>query len=315
MDSAGLELIKRNTVEIVEEKELIELFDRKKHPVTYCGYETSGPVHLGHLVTITKLMDLMKVGCKVKVLFADWHTYLNRKGEWDFIHEQAKAWQETFKKAGLSDAEFVLGSSFQRNLNYFDDLLKMSLDTTLQRALRSMQEIARDIEHAKVSQIIYPFMQVEDIKALGVEIAQAGIEQRKIHMLARELLPLLNYRAPVCVHSPLIPSLQKSGKMSSSVPESHIALNDPPEVIQKKVAKAYCPEALTEDNPIFAIAQLLILPRVGKLEVRRPAKHGGDITISSYDELNTLYLSKGLHPQDLKTAVAQALVEDLSIFR
>ena len=31
---------------------------KKKNPVVYCGYEPSGPLHLGHMVTITKLKDL-----------------------------------------------------------------------------------------------------------------------------------------------------------------------------------------------------------------------------------------------------------------
>ena len=44
-------LIKRNTVEIVTEAELEKLLKEKKQPITYCGYEPSGPIHLGHLVT------------------------------------------------------------------------------------------------------------------------------------------------------------------------------------------------------------------------------------------------------------------------
>ena len=43
-------------------------------------FETSGDVHLGHLVTMSKLKDMEKAGFKVKVLFADWHTGLTGKG-------------------------------------------------------------------------------------------------------------------------------------------------------------------------------------------------------------------------------------------
>ena len=52
-----IELIKRNSVEIINEDKLRDILKLKK-PVTYCGYEPSGGIHLGHLVTITKLMDL-----------------------------------------------------------------------------------------------------------------------------------------------------------------------------------------------------------------------------------------------------------------
>ena len=65
-----LELIKRNTEEVINEKDIPELLKKKK-PVAYCGYETSGPITLGHLVTITKLLDLQKAGFHIKVLFAE----------------------------------------------------------------------------------------------------------------------------------------------------------------------------------------------------------------------------------------------------
>src|SRR3989344_1773062 len=117
-----LELIKRNTEEIINEKDIKSVL-KKSSPVTYCGYETSGEIHLGHLVTITKLLDLQEAGCKVKILFADWHTWLNRKGDWEFIHNQVNLWKKSFKSTGLDKATFVLGSSFERKINYVDDVL------------------------------------------------------------------------------------------------------------------------------------------------------------------------------------------------
>ena len=76
-----LELIKRNVSEIVTEEQLVNLLKNKKSPIVYCGYEPNGPMHLGHFVTITKLLDLSKVGFKVKILLADIHALLNRKGQ------------------------------------------------------------------------------------------------------------------------------------------------------------------------------------------------------------------------------------------
>ena len=50
-----LELIKRNTEEIITEDDLRKVLKEKKKPIVYCGYEPSGPMHLGHFVTITKI--------------------------------------------------------------------------------------------------------------------------------------------------------------------------------------------------------------------------------------------------------------------
>src|SRR3990167_8424857 len=201
-----LELIKRNSTEIIGEDKINGVL-KLKNPVTYCGYETSGPIHLGHLVTITKLLDLQKAGFHIKVLFADWHTYLNQKGDWDFIKKQTDIWKKGFKEVGLN-AEFILGSSFQRKPEYMDDVLRLATKTTLNRGLRSMQKVARDIENAKISQVIYPLMQIADIKHLRIDLVQSGIEQRKIHALGIELFPMINYKIPVFIHTPLISSLK-----------------------------------------------------------------------------------------------------------
>ena len=54
-------LATRNTVEVVTRDELVGLLEKPVKRV-YAGYEPSGEIHLGHLVTINKLMDLQKAG-------------------------------------------------------------------------------------------------------------------------------------------------------------------------------------------------------------------------------------------------------------
>ncbi len=312
------ELITRNATEVIN-KELLDEVINKKEPITYCGYETSGEVHLGHLVTITKLMDLEKAGFKVKVLFADWHTWLNQKGDWKWVEEQVKTWKQAFIASGLINPEFVLGTSFQRDLKYVDELFSLSQKTTLNRSLRSMQQVARDIEHAHVSQVLYPLMQILDIKYLEVDLVHSGIEQRKIHMLGQEVLDKeLKYKKPVFVHTPLIPALQgpNAGKMSSSDNNTLISVRDTEESIKKKLGKAYCPEKDIKENPVLMIAQLVIFPRlVGKaFLIQRPEKFGGNLEYHSYEALEKAF-ADDLHPLDLKNAVAKYLTEILKPIR
>lgn len=302
-----LELIRSNTVEVLMTGELKKLIEKKEKPVSYCGYEVSGEVHIGHLVTARKLLDTKKAGFKVKVLLADYHTYLNKKGSWDEIHELAKLWKKIFISFGFTSSEFVLGSSFQKKPEYIENILEMSTKSTINRALRSMQEVARDIDNAKVSQVIYPFMQVEDIKSLGVDVAVAGLDQRKIHVLARELLPTLGYKSPVCVHTPLI-SL-KDEKMSSSKPDTMISVRDSPEDIKRKVNKAYASPEITDNNSAFDMARLLILPSFPKFKIERDKKFGGDVVFTSVQELEKTYKSGKLHPMDLKNGVAEYLIK------
>src|SRR3989338_6600719 len=95
-----LELIKRNTVEIISEEELKELLRKNKKPVVYCGYEPSGNIHLGHFVTLSKILDFEKSGFKGKILLADVHAMLNRKADEKQIKKEIQTWKKTIKAIG-----------------------------------------------------------------------------------------------------------------------------------------------------------------------------------------------------------------------
>ena len=308
------ELINRNTVEIVTEIDLKKLLEKKKKPVVYCGYEPSGPLHLGHFVTIIKLMDFVKAGFKVKVLLADVHAFLNRKGKEEDIEKEVNAWKKTIKAIGL-DAEIVLGSSFQFRKDYVLDVIKLAQDSTINRGLRSMQEIARDIKHATISQLWYPLMQVVDIKHLGVDVALGGIEQRKVHMIGKDMSKVIDYDF-VALHTPLITSLRGSGqKMSSSIPGTMISVTDSKEEIKKILKNAYCPIKVVKQNPILEITELIIFPRVDKFIIKRDKKFGGNLVLSNYKKLEELFKKGKLHPLDLKNAVIEYLEEIIAPIR
>ncbi|PKP54415.1 MAG: tyrosine--tRNA ligase [Candidatus Altiarchaeales archaeon HGW-Altiarchaeales-3] len=309
-------LVKRNLTEIITEEEFNNLLKEKKQPVTYCGYETSGPVHIGTMVAINKQVDFQDAGFLVKVLFADVHTHLNKKGSEEWIENMVEYWKNCFIALGLDKAEFVRGMDFEFDKNYVHDVLELGLHTTLNRARRSMQDVARDLEHASVSQMIYPIMQIADIKALGVDIAHGGMEQRKIHALAREVLPWIDYKKPVCVHTPLLCSLQGPGsKMSSSKPETMISVADSPEEIKKKIRHAFCPPAEIEGNPVIEMCKYLIFTKYDSMKISRPEKFGWDIIFNSYSELEEKYLAGALHPMDLKSGVSENIIKILEPVR
>jgi tyrosyl-tRNA synthetase (EC 6.1.1.1) len=201
-------LVTRNTVEIITDDELRALLKADTKRV-YAGYEPSGEIHLGHLVTINKLMDLTKAGFEVVVLLADLHAFLNRKGTMEEVRQLADYNRRCFEGLGLTDAEYVLGSTLQLDPDYQLMMLRLSQQITLNRARRSMDEVGRQMEAPTVSQMIYPIMQMVDIVKLGVQAAVGGIDQRKIHMLAREHLANVGYQSPVCIHTP---NLERPGR-------------------------------------------------------------------------------------------------------
>ena len=301
-----IDLIKRNTSEIIGENK-IENFMKKG--VVYCGYECSGEIHLGHLVTILKLLDMQKAGIKVKILLADWHTWLNQKGDWDFVNKQVMQWEKGFKAMGLK-AEIVKGTSFQKKPEYTEDLLRMALKVTVNRGIRAMQQVARNIENVKISQMIYPLMQIEDVKKLGVNFVVAGSDQRKIYMLGLDVGKEVNLQEAVYLYTPLIPSLKGAeGKMSSSVEGSLISIKDSKEIINKKIQGAYCKQGKVGDNPILAIARLVVFPKFENVIIKRDEKFGGNLSFENYENLETAFESGEVHALDLKNSVADYLEE------
>jgi tyrosyl-tRNA synthetase len=299
------ERVTRNTVEVVTDDDLRTLLAQPQKKV-YAGYEPSGEIHLGHLVTINKLVDLQAAGFEVTVLLADLHAFLNRKGTMEKVRELADYNKRCFEGLGLKNVKYVLGSDLQLNREYELLLLQLSQQITLNRATRSMDEVGRQMDHPTVSQMIYPIMQMADIAMLGVDAAVGGIDQRKIHMLAREHLINFGYKAPVCIHTPILNGLD--GKKMSSSQSNYISIADTEEDILKKCQKAFCPPEIPE-NPILQIFQYHIFPRLATVTIKRPEKFGGDRTFSDYKELESSYGSGEVHPLDLKKSCGQSLVE------
>jgi tyrosyl-tRNA synthetase len=299
------ERVTRNTVEIVTEDDLRSLLNKPTKKV-YAGYEPSGEIHLGHLVTVNKLVDLQAAGFEVVVLLADVHAFLNRKGTMEKVKELADYNRRCFEGLGLKNVQYVLGSDLQLNRDYELLVLQLSQQITLNRATRSMDEVGRQMDHPTVSQMIYPIMQMADIAMLGADAAVGGIDQRKIHMLAREHLVNFGYAAPVCIHTPILNGID--GKKMSSSQGNFISVADTEEEIKKKCQKAFCPPEIPE-NPILQIFQHHLFPRLPEITIKRPEKFGGDRTFSSYIDLETAYGKGEVHAMDLKKTCGDSLIE------
>ena len=107
---------------------------------------------------------------------------------------------------------------------------------------------------------------------------------------------------------------QSELKMSKSDPDSGIYLHDGEDDIRRKIKKAWCPEGVP-DNPVIEICKMIIFPQGRSLEIKRPEKWGGDLSISDYETLRKLFIKKELHPADLKKAVANEMAAILDKFR
>ncbi|MFP8951903.1 tyrosine--tRNA ligase [Natrialbaceae archaeon A-arb3/5] len=308
------DLITRNAEEVVTDEEVRELAADPEGKRAYVGYEPSGVLHLGHLLTANKLIDLQDAGMEVVVLLADVHAYLNGKGSFDEIRDTAEQMKAQFVAYGLEEdkTEFVYGSEFQLDESYTLDLHELELATTMNRAQRAMAELQSG-ETAKVSHLVYPLMQCLDIEYLDLDLAVGGLDQRKVHMLAREELPELEYEARPCLHTPIVADLTSGeGKMSSSEGVT-ISMEDSTAELEEKVNSAFCPPTRDPEddleNPVLELFEYHVFPRFEAITVERPEQYGGDLTYEEYDTLAEDLESGELHPADAKGTLASYLDE------
>lgn len=309
-------LVKRNTQEIVQESELKELLKKKKSPVVYWGTAVTGKPSLAYFFPLLKLSDFIKAGFKVKVLLADLHGALDGT-PWTILEKRYDYYEEAitqiFKALGtdLKKIEFVKGSEFQLKPEYGYDILKMASMNSVNDCKRAAAEVVKMGENPALGGLIYPIMQSLDEHYLDVDVQFGGLDQRKILMFARENLPKIGWERRVEVMNPMIPGLVGK-KMSSSDPRTKIDLNDDGEEIKQKTNKADMIEG-NPDNGVMAFLKYVIMvlkeDNNEKFLVQRDEKWGGNLEYSNYSEIEKDFVSKKLHPMDLKNAVAEEIVK------
>jgi tyrosyl-tRNA synthetase len=313
-----LERLIANTEEVITIEELKTVLN-KPNPKAYIGFEPSGVVHLGWKICTNKIKDFLACGFDFTVLLADWHAYINDKlgGDLEKIKLCGRYMEDCFAAMGVdtSKVRFVYTSNYVNDAKYWELVLKTSKATSVARVKRAMDIMGRGEEEAEkdLSKLFYPAMQVSDIFYLQLDVAYGGTDQRHAHMLARDVAKKIGRTAPVAIHTPLLTSLQADGrmnpieaKMSKSKPETMISIHDLPDMVKKKLSKAYCPEKQIDGNPVLEICKFVIFPDIeGKtFLIERPEKFGGNLQFTTYEELATAFAA-GLHPLDLKNATAQ----------
>lgn len=340
-------LIERNTAEILGADELRPLLDSGMPLQHYIGFEISGKAHLGTgLLSMAKVRDLTAAGVRCRVFLADWHTWINDKlgGDRQLIKRIASGYFAEALKASLlcvdgdpAALEVVLASDlYDEHPDYWATMIDVSKNTSLARMQRSITILGRqEGEGVDFAKLIYPAMQAADIFAQGVHIAHAGMDQRKAHVIARDVAMQMRVSPlrgpdgatlkPIALHHPLLLGLRRppvwpvpqadvrdvfaSMKMSKSDPGSAVFVHDSPDEIRDKIRRAFCPPQEVAFNPILDwIDKILFRIAGGPVHIDRTPQNGGPVTFERYEDLADAYASGALHPMDAKAALSERLI-------
>lgn len=319
------DLITKNLQEVVGEDDLKKILTKRDLKV-YWGTAPTGNPHLGYFVPMYKIAELLKAGCEVTILFADIHAYLdNMKSSWEHLEAKTKYYEFLIKEmlktveVPLDKLRFVKGSDFQLSKKYTLDMYKLTAMITSKGAQHAGADVVKQSESPKLSGLLYPLLQALDEEHLEIDAQFGGVDQRKIFMFARDYLPKIGYKKRVHLMNPLVPGLGKSGKMSSSEPESKIDFLDTDKQIRKKINKAFSEEGIIEGNGLLAMLKYVIFSKLNhdkrEFVIDRPEQYGGKISFKTYNEVETAFASKTLASVDLKQGIAEELIRFITPLR
>lgn len=181
----------------------------------FWGTATTGRPHAAYFVPANKIAQFLRAGCKVKVLLADLHGFLDAdKAPEATLEYRAQYYGRVigaFLRAvgvEVDNLQFVRGSSYQLTPSFSRDLLRLSKRISVHDAVKASSEIVKTMGEPSMAEVIYSMMQLLDEEYLGVDAQFGGIDQRKTFVLADDTITkALGFKARAHLMNPIVPGL------------------------------------------------------------------------------------------------------------
>jgi tyrosyl-tRNA synthetase len=233
---------------------------------------------------VINVNKMTKAGCIFKFWVADWFAQLNNKmgGDLSKIQTVGKYMIEIWKAVGMdmNRVQFVWTSEEinKRAGEYWPLVLDIARRNNLPRIKRCCQIMGRnDEDELSAAQIFYPCMQCADIFFLKADICQLGMDQRKVNVLAREYCAKTKRKLkPIILSHHMMPGLlEGQEKMSKSISNSAIFMEDEESEVEAKIKNGFCPFQVVKGNPIIEYTTYIVIPYFGEFVVERGEQNGG----------------------------------------
>jgi tyrosyl-tRNA synthetase len=241
-----IELIKKNTVEIIPEegleKKLKRSFDSKKPLIVKLGCDPSRPdLHIGHSVVLQKLRDFQDLGHKAVLIIGDFTGMIgdpsgkNKTRPPLSLEETRKNGQSYYEQASkiLSEKnlEIKYNSEWLDKMS-FKDVIKLASNYTVARILeRDDFEIRMEKdEPISMHELLYPLSQAMDSVAIKSDVELGGTDQKFNLLVGRDIQQAYGQEPQVIVTTELLEGTDGKEKMSKSL-DNAICFNDSPKDI------------------------------------------------------------------------------------
>ncbi|MGO9614200.1 MAG: tyrosine--tRNA ligase [Dissulfurispiraceae bacterium] len=239
-----LEIIKRGTVEVLLEKELLLKLEKsyiEDRPMRIkAGFDPTAPdIHLGHTVLLEKMRQFQELGHQVTFLIGDFTGMIGDptgKSETrkpltreDILRNAETYKDQVFKILDPDKTQVRFNSEWLGTMTAVE-LIKLEATQTVARMLEREDFKQRFLNQSPIGihEFIYPLLQGYDSVALQADVELGGTDQKFNLLMGRELQKTYGHDRQVLVIMPLLEGLDGVKKMSKSL-GNYVGIFDPPQ--------------------------------------------------------------------------------------
>jgi len=294
-----MEIIKRGTVEIIPEDELIQKLKRSqttgKPLCIKLGLDPTAPdIHLGHTVVLQKMRQFQELGHKVTIILGDFTARIgDPTGKIEtrpqLSDEEVKAnaltyERQVFKILDPSKTKMVFNSQWLAPLT-FVQIIELASKYTVARMLERDDFSRRFKEGLPIGihEFFYPLMQGYDSVALKADIEVGGTDQKFNLLMGRTLQKEYGLEPQIAVMMPILEGLDGVQKMSKST-GNYIGIDELPREMYGKT---------------MSIPDELMLRY---FELITP------VSLEDLQEISAGLAKGSLHPRDAKMRLAREII-------
>lgn len=319
-----MDLIKRGSVEIIPEEELIQKLEKslkENKPLNIkLGCDPTRPdLHLGHSVVLRKLAQFQQLGHQAILIIGDFTGMIGdpsgrNSSRPPLSFEEARAnGQSYFEQASKilhpEKTKIVHNSEWLGKMS-FEDVIKLSSKYTVARMLERDDFTKRFKGGIPISmhEVLYPLAQAMDSVAIQSDVELGGTDQKFNLLVGRDIQREFGVAPQVILTMPLLVGTDGTEKMSKSY-DNYIGINEAAKEIYGKTLSI--PDSLiytyfelatnVTNEELISIKENLSNEQVNPRDVKRSLArklvemyHSKDDAVNAETEFDNIFVKKGL---------------------
>ncbi len=292
-----LKLIKKGTIEIISEEELLKKLKENRPLIVKAGFDPTAPdLHLGHTVLLQKLRTFQQLGHTIFFIIGDFTAMIGDPSGRDKtrpplskeqVLENAKTYKEqVFKVLDPEKTVVIFNSEWLGKLSA-EDIVKLTAKYTVARMLEREDFKNRFKENVPISihEFLYPLFQAYDSVAIKADVELGGSDQRFNLLIGRDIQKEYEIEKPqVAILLPLLVGTDGVKKMSKSY-GNYIGITEQPEDMFGKIMSI-------SDELMWQYWELLT-----------------DLTVEKIEQLKEDVAKGIVHPMEVKKQLGMYIVE------